>query len=173
MPRKKLLKQLLLQSAQLDDLATASSTRAGVTAKDSSSSSKKRNLVLLQHNTDSIATKHTNKEDKSENENEVEVKIKSQLDSILFYDKAFSRRSDNTESSKKRKMDELQKASNHEAKVMNKTIGSIGNSRSSSSMNARRNRLPTFNKKRDKEKKRIQSLNDLAKQLRKRRKKKN
>mmetsp|Transcript_14333 Transcript_14333/g.21719 ORF Transcript_14333/g.21719 Transcript_14333/m.21719 type:complete len:176 (+) Transcript_14333:30-557(+) len=173
MPGKRLFKQLLLQSSALDDLAVTSTTATGASTTDAGTLSRKKRKVI--HNSVDKHAGINGKDDKSNSEDADEQKIKSQLDSILFYDNAFSRNAGITEKSIKRKMDEIQKSSKEVRKMKSAqgSIGTIGNSRSSSSMNSQRRHLPTFNKKKDKERKRIQSLKDLAKQLRKRNKKKN
>ena len=157
------LKQLLLQSAELDDLVSTANTPSA-----------KKPLVRKKKENGISRVKNNENDDNDMKRDEKEVKLKSQLKSILFFDHAFSQRTGSTDKSMKRKMSELSNESNQRKKIKSKEgfVGSSSNSRSSSSFNSRRTREPTFNKKKDAEKKRIKSVTDLARQLRKRNTKK-
>ena len=152
------LKQLLLQSAELDEVA-----EVGL-AKQQQQKGEKYNVlrkkIMVEGNND----------DKDEGENE--KKLKSQLESILYFDNAFRERNGNM--SMKRRMNELSDESKRRKKIRSNDsmYGTTSNSRSSSSSNARRKHEPTFDKKKDAERKRIQSLKDLARKMKKRRTKK-
>ena len=167
----KKFKQLLLQSTELDDIVIASS----------SSSSKKNDTGLSLRKTDKKKRKShvllgqaslsaTSQE--IDDYNTEDQKLKSQLESILFFDHAFSNRSEAFTKSKSRRMKEMNDEKRDRKKIRSNDglNGTMSNSRSSSSYHARRNHEPTFNKKKDAERKRIQNLVDLAKQLKKRKK---
>jgi hypothetical protein len=158
----KRLKQLLLQSAELDDLARIDGDGNGATQKK-----KNKDRVLSRI--------EKNEEDKDDAiKDEKEVKLQKQLDSILYYDQAFAKKSRSTKESVKRKMKELSNSKQQRKRIKSNEVfvGTSSNSRSSSSSNFRRKSEPTYNKKRDVEKKRIRGLKDLARQLKKRDKKK-
>lgn len=85
--------------------------------------------------------------------------LESSVESILFYDQAFSDRS----STARTALNQRQKALGK--KKSKKVQEPIGNSRSSSSMNARKAHVPTFNKKRHMKEKKIKDLKELARML--------
>lgn len=162
----KRLRKLLLQSSELDEITKVSSSSA--------SSHKKRKQIISKYeeeNSKSIINNDSNDKSKEELDREKkEGKLKSQLESLLFYDHAFSRRASITQKSMKRKMNELSKAENDRKmmKLLGQGVGgTLSNSRSSSSRNARRKNEPTFDKKKDSQRKEIKSLKDLARRLKK------
>jgi hypothetical protein len=85
--------------------------------------------------------------------------LESSVESILFYDKAFSDRSSSASTS----LNQRQKAIGR--KKSKKVQEPIGNSRSSSSIYARKAHVPTFNKKRHVAQKKIKDLVELARML--------
>jgi hypothetical protein len=164
----KKFKRLLLQSSELDEIIEASSKH-----KDTGLDDKKRRQRGHEIIQQTKAAYHLVSDAPSQEENENEKKLKSQLESILFLDHAFSRRSDTSNKSKKRRIREIskEKSNRKQIKLNDGLQGTMSNSRSSSSYHSKRKHEPTFNKKKDAERKRIQTLADLAKQLKKGKKK--
>ena len=174
----KKFKQLLVQSSELDDIITRHSD--AIISSSSSKKLSKTKEIIMSHDTKKEKGRYhnnnydNNNELESSNVDEHEKKLKSQLESILFFDHAFSRRSEISEQSKKRKLKEIQASKKKRDKIKDEgdyLNGSLSNSRCSSSINSRRKHEPTFDKKKDAEKKRIKSLQDLARQLKKRQRK--
>jgi hypothetical protein len=92
--------------------------------------------------------------------------LQSKVDSLLFFDTAFSNRTGNVHKSLERRQKSLEKEKKKYTR--SKTRGEpVGNSRSSSSVYARKANVPTFNKKRHMKQKKIKDLEHLAKMLRK------
>mmetsp|Transcript_28472 Transcript_28472/g.32678 ORF Transcript_28472/g.32678 Transcript_28472/m.32678 type:complete len:183 (-) Transcript_28472:3018-3566(-) len=167
----KKLKHFLIQSSELDELSNLGEAKKSnadkrkanglITKKSkaSSSTSSKQRLVLGDTNAD-------------DNDDSTSSKLQSQVASILFFDHAFSHRSYNTERSMKRKMNDDLKISEQRKKVKSEEgLGnSLSNSRSSSSSYQSKSsrHIPTYNKKKDEERKRVKSLQDLARKLQKR-----
>ena len=163
----KRFRKLLLQSTELDEIVNGTSS----SVQSSHKKKRKQGLVNKNNNSNQIQNAFTNSSKKDlEREKEKEI-LKKQIDSFLFYDHAFSRRSEITNQSKKRKMKELSMEEND--KMMMKLLGmdsgggTFSNSRSSSSRNSRNKHEPTFDKKKDAERKKIKNLQDLARQLKK------
>jgi len=132
----KLLKQFIQQASALDEITDSK----GSTPKVSQKASKL----------------------KSRNELAEEPKksaLQSQLESMLFFDKAFSDRSGSTNKSLKRRQENLDKKTS-------KKKDPTGNSRSSSSISARKAHVPTFNKKTHEAQKKVKDMKQLAKMLR-------
>ncbi len=167
----KKFKRLLQQSSELDEIIVASSSNKnennGLNKKK-----QKSHEILEQTKGGRLPFLDTSSQEDNEN-NDNEKKLKSQLESILFLDHAFSRRSNTSNRSKKRRINEIskEKIDRKQIKSNDGLSGTMSNSRSSSSYHSRRKHEPTFNKKKDVERKRIQSLADLAKQLKKNKKK--
>ena len=95
--------------------------------------------------------------------------LQAQVDSFLFYDTAFSNRTDHVHKSLQRRQKSLDTEKKRLKRIKSKGV-QIGNSRSSSSANARKANLPTFNKKKHMKEKKIKDLQHLAKMLRKNKK---
>ena len=138
--------------------------------------SKTKEIIISHHTRKENGRYQNNNNNELERSNvdEHEKKLKSQLESILFFDHAFSRRSEISEQSKKRNLKEIKASKKIRDKIKGEgdyLNGSLSNSRCSSSINSRRKHEPTFDKKKDAERKRIKSLQDLARQLKKRQKK--
>ena len=161
------LKQLLSQSAELDDLIQAAKGDDNATKVEATQTNKKSKS---RSNQKSSSSSSSDNDSNSKNKNETEIKLQSQLDSILFFDHAFSRRAGSNKKSMKRKMDEIKNVTDQRKKIKSshRLNGSTGNSRSSSSMNSRRKNIPTYNKKKDQRMKRIKNLKELARKLKKR-----
>lgn len=170
MSGKKFFKRLLLQSSELDDIIVASSNK-NETDLNNKKKRKKTHETLEETKGHHVLLDASSQEANENNDNE--KKLKSQLESILFLDHAFSRRSDTSNRSKKRRIKEIskEKIDRKQIKSNDGLSGTMSNSRSSSSYHSRRKHEPTFNKKKDSERNRIQSLADLAKQLKKGKKK--
>ncbi len=163
----KKLRKLLLQSSQLDEVTH--NTRSTVSAAQK----KRRKQAVNKSKHVENNTIDTNKSTEDLKKEKDEKKLKSQLESFLFYDHAFSRRSEATNQSKKRKINELSKEQNDRLMMkllgMDSTLcgGTQTNSRSSSSRNSRKKHEPTFDKKKAAKRKEIKNLRDLARQLKK------
>jgi hypothetical protein len=191
-------KKILLKSAELDELTTTTTTTKTIqsqnqqrnekTKRNEKNTQQRYNKNILQHHHQQQQQQQKQKQQQSydinNNQEEQERKIKSKLTSILFIDHAFSKRSEPLHQSEKRKIQELHDSSTSRTKILKQSgnevsryeySGSIvGNSRSSSSCYAskKKRHLPTFDKKKDGERKRIASLKDLANQLKTKQKKK-
>lgn len=87
--------------------------------------------------------------------------MQTQIDSMLYFDKAFSNRTDTVNASLNRR----QKEADKKRRARKKANSSVGNSRSSSSVHAKNAHIPTFNRKRHLKQKKIKDLQDLAKML--------
>jgi len=138
----KLLKQVILRGNELDDIA-------------SSAGAKKRKVKKLK----AFPKKNEDRETVEKNV------LQSQVETMLFFDTAFSNRSMSTNSSLDRRQKSLLKKKSKKAKEQ------IGNSRSSASIHARKAHVPTFNKKKHAAQKKIKDLEQLAKMLKRDRKK--
>jgi hypothetical protein len=92
--------------------------------------------------------------------------IQSQIDSMLFFDKAFSNRTEHIHKSLNRRQKDMEKIKKRIKRCRTKGVAT-GNSRSSSSSYALKANVPTYNKKRHLKEKKIKDLEHLAKMLRK------
>lgn len=92
------------------------------------------------------------------------TRLESNIESIIFFDKAFSDRSSHTMSSLKMRQKKLEKEKRKLPKVP------TGNTRSSTSKYARKAPIPTFNKKKVLAEKKVKDLADIARRLKKDRK---
>jgi len=110
--------------------------------------------------------KNTNQEETLTAE---EAMLKRQVESMVSVDQEFSTRTKSTDTSLKRRQEKLEKE--RRRRLKNTNAAPIGNSRSSSSANARKAPIPTFNKKRFQAEQKAKDLNDLARQLRRMKKK--
>lgn len=105
------------------------------------------------------------KQSQNQSENDDEVKksvVDLQVESMLFFDKAFADRRTGSNTSMERRKKSLAKK---------KVSKSLTNTRSSSSAYARKAPIPTFNKKRAAKEKKIKDLEKLARLLKKSRSK--
>ncbi|GFH45959.1 predicted protein [Chaetoceros tenuissimus] len=105
------------------------------------------------------------KQSQNQSENDDEVKksvVDLQVESMLFFDKAFADRRTGSNTSMERRKKLLAKK---------KVSKSLTNTRSSSSAYARKAPIPTFNKKRAAKEKKIKDLEKLARLLKKSRSK--
>mmetsp|Transcript_11654 Transcript_11654/g.21794 ORF Transcript_11654/g.21794 Transcript_11654/m.21794 type:complete len:139 (-) Transcript_11654:2634-3050(-) len=85
--------------------------------------------------------------------------LESSVESILLFDNAFSNRSSSANTSLNQRQKVIGK------KKSKKVQEPLGNSRSSSSIYARKAHVPTFNKKRHMSQKKIKDLKELARML--------
>lgn len=137
----KALKQFLKQSSALDDLIQLQTQK----------STKDKKIKGIQKKAPDQVPKSP---------------LQSQIDSYLFFDKAFSNRTSTVNEA----LDDTLKKLQMEKKNRTKAIEirkEVGNTRSSSSKFIRKASIPTFNKKKDEEQKKIKSLKDLARRLKK------
>lgn len=141
----KLFKQVIQQGSALDELRSS---------KDSTSPNASQKSNRMKALITSVEEEPVKKS-----------ALQSQVESMLFFDRAFSLRSESTTKSLSRRRKDLEK------KKRRKVKDPIGNSRSSSSSYARKAHVPTFNKKRHEAQKKIKDLNQLAKMLKKAKKK--
>lgn len=145
----KLIKQFIKQSNALDNLVT------DIAKKDTKGRKKSTNTKNIH------------------NEKEIEPKsaLETQVESILFYDRAFSNRTYTCKQSLDTKLDSIKAEKKNRKKAL-EYRHEVGNTRSSSSKVARKAHLPTFNKKKYETEKKAKSLKQLAKLLKKDSKKK-
>ena len=138
----KLLKQIIAGGDEIDAITNPSSKEL----------KKKKRLQSIQS------------QNQSANDDEVKKSVLDlQVESMLFFDKAFSdSRSGSNTSMERRKKSLITK---------NKVSKSLTNTRSSSSAYARKAPIPTFNKKRAAKEKKIKDLEKLARLLKKSRSK--
>ena len=145
----KLLKQFLQDSAELDsinDSLVKQNSRPKKTKK------RKRNPEPL-----TVVDNRSNEEGND---------LQNQVEAMLFYDVAFSKRDERRKEALQRKGQEDKKIDRERRRIAKDAIsGSLSNSRSSSSRFKQLKPTPTFNKKKHAEKKKIQGLRDLAKRL--------
>jgi|EP00979_Chaetoceros_neogracilis_P007771 hypothetical protein len=133
----KLLKSVIQRGSELDDIAAS----VGV---------KKRKGKWL---------KGVPKKNEDNSSGEQKSVLQNQVESMLFFDKAFSDRSFAANSSASRRETSLLKKKSKKVKEQ------IGNSRSSSSVYARKAHVPTFNKRKHAAQKKIKDLKELARML--------
>jgi hypothetical protein len=138
----KLLKQVIQRGDELDNIAA-------------SAGKKKRKVAKLKA--------IPKKEDRETVEKSV---LQSQVETMLFFDTAFSNRSMSTNAALDRRQNSLLKKKSKKAKEQ-----ILGNSRSSASIHARKAHVPTFNKKKHAAQKKIKDLKELANMLKRDRKK--
>jgi hypothetical protein len=144
----KLLKQFLQESAELDSINDSL-----VEEKSRSKHMKKR-----KRNPEPLAVEDSSNEEGNELQNQVEA--------MLFYDVAFSRRDQSRKDALQRKGQEHKQIDRERKRISKDAFsGSLSNSRSTSSKFKQLKPTPTFNKRKDAEKKKIKSLRDLAKRL--------
>jgi hypothetical protein len=146
----KLIKQFIKQSNALDSLVTDISNKDTKGRKKSTST---KNIHI------------------KEKEIEPKSAIETQVESILFYDRAFSNRTYTCKQSLETKLYSIKAEKKNRKKAL-EYRHEVGNTRSSSSKVARKAHLPTFNKKKYETEKKAKSLKQLAKLLKKDSKKK-
>lgn len=139
----KLIKQFIKQSNALDDLVADVSVNGG---KKSA-----KNNKGIHHKEQDIAPKSA---------------LETQVESILFFDRAFSNRTYSCNQSLETKLDAIKAEKKNKKKAL-EYRHEVGNTRSSSSKVARKAHLPTFNKKKYQAEKKAKTLKELAKLLKK------
>jgi hypothetical protein len=147
----KLIKQFIKHSNDLDELVNDKANKDAKGRKKSSSNNKG-----VHNKVQDIAPKSA---------------LESQIESILFFDRAFSNRTYSCKQSLETKLDSI-KAEKKNRKKDLEYRHEVGNTRSSSSKIARKAHLPTFDKKKYEADKKVKSLKELAKLLKKDSKKK-
>lgn len=151
-----MMKQFMQRASALDEMSSA--------RERENSSTKKRpklNKTPMKRN-DAIEEAGAEAETKSA--------LRSQIDSILFFDKAFSAQTMSATTSLKNRNAKLtQEKLRRRKMVQNSNQFNTGNSRSSSSKISPRKAsiIPTFNKKKFEKEQKVRDLKDLAKRLRK------
>jgi hypothetical protein len=111
-----------------------------------------------------VKTKPTTGSAKPESQHVEKGTLESSVNSLLFYDKAFSDRSDSNKIALHRRLKVTGK------KKPTKVQVPIGNSRCSSSIFARKAHIPTFNKRRHNPQKKVTELKELARMLKRNKK---
>ena len=137
----KLLKQIIAGGDEIDAITNPSSKEM----------KKKKRLQSIQ-----------SQAQREKNEKVKKSVVDLQVESMLFFDKAFADRRTGSNTSMERRKKSLEKK---------KVSKSLTNTRSSSSAYARKAPIPTFNKKRAAKEKKIKDLEKLARLLKKSRSK--
>eukprot|EP00554_Chaetoceros_debilis_P007169 CAMPEP_0194077000 /NCGR_PEP_ID=MMETSP0149-20130528/3700_1 /TAXON_ID=122233 /ORGANISM="Chaetoceros debilis, Strain MM31A-1" /LENGTH=155 /DNA_ID=CAMNT_0038757891 /DNA_START=169 /DNA_END=636 /DNA_ORIENTATION=- len=145
----KILKNFMQKSSTLDEMSTVNAT----TTKKKKRSKRRK----LQTEKDiEEEDKKISLEDKA---------LQSAIDSVLFFDTAFSART----TANSQSLENQQQRLKRKKRKKSSTAHAVGNSRSSSSKSASRkiSSIPNFNQKTYDEQKKVKDMADLARRLRK------
>mmetsp|Transcript_37468 Transcript_37468/g.44707 ORF Transcript_37468/g.44707 Transcript_37468/m.44707 type:complete len:178 (+) Transcript_37468:23-556(+) len=165
----RLVKKFLQESLALDELAPSKDTLLDGNQIKSSMLKKKK------YHKETKTTKNQKKYQKNKISNSVRVVprgkleqddlMKSQVESMLLFDNAFLQTSSSAvKASLKRKTREGRERQKIQKRIRSMS-GTLGNSRSSSSLISNRKLEPTYDKKKVESEKELKSLEDLAKRL--------
>lgn len=155
----RLLKKFLQKSLELDELAPilVGKNQIKPSLKEHKEKKTKYQKKVKQKSISNIAGAPGKKPEKDEI-------LKSQVQSVLLFDEAFSQTSGSTKASLKRKTREGKDRQKMQKRIKSMS-GTLSNSRSSSSCISNLKPEPTYNKKNAASEKELKNLEDLARRL--------